>query len=107
MGKVILRGHIQVPPGDLEAVEAELGIHIQLTRAEAGCLVFEIVQDIEDRCRFTVYEEFSDRAFFDHHQSRTQRSKWGEVAANVERHYEILEQGDEQSAVRRTDTAER
>ena len=94
MGKVILRGYIQVPVGDLEAVRAELDNHIRLTRAEEGCLVFEVVQDSEDRCRFAVYEEFSDRASFDLHQARVKASTWGEVTAGVARHYEIIGAGD-------------
>lgn len=94
MNKVILRGYIQVPAGDLEAVAAELRNHIRLTRAEEGCLVFEIVQDNEDRCRFSVYEEFSDQASFEHHQARVKNSRWGEITAGVARHYEIIGAGD-------------
>ena len=83
MGKVILREHIQVPARDLEAVEAELEDHIRPTRAEEGCLVFEVGQDQDDPYRFTVYEEFSDQTSFDHHKARLKTSKWGQVAARL------------------------
>ena len=89
MAKVTLSGHIQVPRGNLEAVEREMDSHIQQTRAEAGCLVFEIVRSDDDRCRYDVYEEFSDRAAFEAHQSRVKASTWGKVTAGVTRHYEI------------------
>lgn len=94
MGRVILRGHIQVPADDLEAVKAELDNHIRLTRAEEGCLLFEVVQDDEDPCRFTVREEFSDRASFERHQAQVKRSAWGAITARVARHYEITQSED-------------
>lgn len=91
MSSVFLHGYIQVPPDDLEAVKAELPNHVELTRAEAGCLVFEVVQDDEDPCRFAVHEEFTDRASFESHQARVKRSRWGAITARVARHYEITE----------------
>lgn len=94
MGKVTLRGHIRVPAGDLAAVAAELDEHIRLTQAEAGCLIFEVVQDATDPCVFAVYEQFADRAAFDRHQARVKRSTWGRVTAGVARHYEISEADD-------------
>ncbi len=35
---LILKGFIIVPPNDLAEVKDELDKHIQLTRAETGCL---------------------------------------------------------------------
>lgn len=89
MTKVVLQGYIEVPRIDLATVEREIENHIQQTRAEAGCLVFEIVQSDDDPCRFGVYEEFSDRAAFEAHQARVKGSTWGRVTAGVTRHYEI------------------
>ena len=94
MSRLILTGYIQVPPDDLEAVRAELPNHIELTRAEAGCLVFEVLQDNDDPYRFTVYEEFADRASFEHHQARVKHSRWGAITSRVARHYEINESND-------------
>lgn len=101
MAKVTLSGYIEVPTNDLEAVEREIDNHIQLTRAEAGCLVFEIVQSEGDRCRFDVYEEFSDRAAFEAHQARVKASTWGRVTAGVARHYEVTHGAEAKTAVPR------
>lgn len=90
MSKVILQGHIIVPENELSAVKKELVNHIALTQQEAGCLIFEVVQDQNHPQRFDVYEEFVDQEAFDKHQNRVKNSHWGKVAANVERHYEIL-----------------
>ncbi|WP_404819203.1 putative quinol monooxygenase, partial [Vibrio tritonius] len=37
-------------------------VHKALTRAEAGCLVFEVTQNPDNPLRFDVYEEFIDAA---------------------------------------------
>ncbi len=92
MSKVILKGFVVVPEDDLSAVLKELNNHIDFTREEPGCLIFEVTQDLGNPTRFDVYEEFIDIAAFENHQQRVERSEWGRVSANVERHYEISEQ---------------
>ncbi len=89
MSKIILSGYIVVPETDLPAVAAELDGHIELTLAEAGCLVFEVSQDASDASRFNVYEEFRDEASFRQHQERIRTSRWGRVTTSIERHYEV------------------
>ncbi|WP_421198772.1 putative quinol monooxygenase [Aeromonas enteropelogenes] len=89
MSKVILKGFIIVPQSDLAQVKDELARHIQLTRAEPGCLVFEVMQDSANSCRFDVYEEFVDNIAFQAHQARVKSSYWGEVTVNIERHYKV------------------
>ncbi len=89
MSKVILKGHIIVPTPEITAVKEELATHIELTRQESGCLVFEVSQDSNNINRFDVYEEFVDRNSFSKHQNRVRASKWGTVTVNVARHYQI------------------
>lgn len=89
MAKVILKGHVIVPDSDIAAVKTELINHIELTRQESGCLVFNVSQDTGNLNRFNVYEEFTDRNSFANHQDRVRRSTWGTITVNVERHYEI------------------
>lgn len=90
-GKVTLRGHIVVPQDELDAVKAALEIHVDLTRREAGNIVFEVNQRSDDPCVFDVYEEFVDNAAFDAHQARVKASDWGNATINVERHYTITQ----------------
>lgn len=89
MSQVILSGFIKVPPDDLAAVSAALPRHIELTRAEPGCLEFEVTSPATDPARFDVSETFVDAAAFRHHQQRVINSAWGQCTQNVERHYEI------------------
>lgn len=78
-----------MPPSELARVKAALAQHIRLTRAESGCLIFEVTQDRANPCRFAVYEEFADPAAFAAHQRRVNASRWGEVTVKVERHYTV------------------
>ncbi|CAA0113889.1 Uncharacterised protein [BD1-7 clade bacterium] len=91
MSKVILKGFIIVPAEDLPAVKDELINHRNLTHNESGCLIFEVTQSESNLKRFDVYEEFKNKSEFEFHQQRVKDSYWGEVTANVERHYEIFE----------------
>tara|TARA_B100001057_G_C22141016_1_gene678245 strand:+ start:249 stop:524 length:276 start_codon:yes stop_codon:yes gene_type:complete len=91
MGKVILSGYIDIPENELEVVTTALDKHIELTRNEAGCLIFEVTQSSELSTRFTVYEEFTDKAAFESHQARVKTSDWGRVTGNVKRTYSIVE----------------
>jgi autoinducer 2-degrading protein len=80
-----------VPAEDMIEVKNELTNHIALTKQESGCLVFEVIQDSENPYKFNVYEEFTNRESFASHQDRVGKSRWGEIAVNVERHYEITD----------------
>tara|TARA_Y100001956_G_scaffold81536_1_gene99374 strand:- start:610 stop:1005 length:396 start_codon:yes stop_codon:yes gene_type:complete len=86
MGKVILSGYIDIPENELEVVTTALEKHIELTRNEAGCLIFEVTQSSELSTRFTVYEEFTDKAAFESHLARVKASEWGRVTGNVKPH---------------------
>lgn len=89
MEKVILQGYIEVPESELESVLAALPRHIELTRAEPGCLLFNVERDPMVNNRFLVYEEFASQEAFDQHQARVKASYWGAVTTNVARHYTV------------------
>lgn len=88
-GGVVLRGHLQVPPEDVAAVRAALPEHTERSRAEPGCLRFEVTPDPTDPCRFEVFECFVDRAALDAHQARLRASVWGRVSRNAIRRYTV------------------
>jgi quinol monooxygenase YgiN len=91
MSRVTLKGLIRVPPDRLDAVLAELGAHIRLTREEEGCLVFRVDQRSNEPSVLDVYEEFVDRASFDAHQARVKESRWGACTKNLVREYTITD----------------
>ncbi|NOD77979.1 MULTISPECIES: putative quinol monooxygenase [unclassified Ruegeria] len=87
--RVFLKGHIDVPPDRLEAVRAALPLHISLTRAEEGCISFEVVEDQATPGRFMVSEVFATQAAFDAHQARAKASDWFQVTQGIPRNYTI------------------
>jgi len=70
VSKVILEGYVIASDSDLASVKSELANHIQLTRQEEGCLIFEVTQDDKNKNRFNVYEEFISQEAFKAHQQR-------------------------------------
>jgi len=87
--KVYLNGHIDVPADRIEAVERALPAHISLTRAEAGCISFQVVPSETVKGRFMVSEVFVDQAAFDAHQTRTKSSDWFKVTEGIPREYSV------------------
>lgn len=96
MSKVILTGFLicrSLEEGD--RVSAMLADHIRLTRAEPGCLIFEVIRSMADPVRFAVREVFACRADFDAHQTRARASLWGRATKGIPRDY-ILTEGNGQ-----------
>jgi quinol monooxygenase YgiN len=91
LGVVTLQGYIVIPDTDLASVQDVLLEHIELTQREHGCLHFTVSQDTENKNRFNVHEKFVNHAAFEAHQTRAKNSRWGHIAANVERYYQISE----------------
>ena len=86
---VTLEGKIYVPQAQREATEAALVEHVALTRAEAGCLSFDVVPDSADPECLSVREAFLGPEAFAAHQSRVAYSAWGTLTKDFERQYEI------------------
>ena len=89
--QIRLTGHIDVPSDRQKAVAAALPAHIALTRAEPGCLSFEVTPDPAISGRYLVAELFTDQAAFEAHQTRASASDWATVTAGIPRHYQITE----------------
>ncbi|MGJ8678592.1 MAG: putative quinol monooxygenase [Akkermansiaceae bacterium] len=89
MKKIILSGHITVLPTELDTIRKALLVHIEVTRAEEGCITFQVNEHPTEAGRFDVYEEFVSKVAFENHQKRVRESKWGAVSQNVARSYEV------------------
>ncbi|WP_228460913.1 putative quinol monooxygenase [Gordonia crocea] len=73
---------------EVETVSRYLSRHVELTRAEAGCLHFEVVPTENPRV-WSVVERFADQPAFDAHQARVRASDWGKATAGIKRDYAI------------------
>lgn len=74
--------------GEAAIVRQFLPRHIELSRAEPGCLRFNVTQS-RDPLVWRVSEQFTDRASFDAHQERVKASEWGRATAHIQRDYFI------------------
>jgi len=92
MTKIIMAGYVIIPSAERNIFKAVITDHIRLTLAEAGCLDFKIIPVKDNNCKFSVYEEFVDKAAFEHHQTRNAKSNWAKINVNMERHYSFLEE---------------
>ncbi|MDO5668594.1 MAG: antibiotic biosynthesis monooxygenase [Corynebacterium sp.] len=69
-------------------MEHHLPRHVELTRAEPGCLDFE-VWPVPGQPVWTVHERFADGAAFGAHQRRVAESEWGQATRGIERRYTV------------------
>jgi len=88
MAKVYLDGQLVAHSAAEHAVvDLYLEDHIALTRAEPGCLKFEVTPDAHDSNKWHVSEIFDSEEAFEAHQERAKTSEWGQVSAPLERRF--------------------
>lgn len=88
-GAVRLSGFLRCASGeDIQLVETHLPEHLRLTRAEPGCISFDVTQT-DDPLIWRVEELFVDRAAFDFHQQRARASEWFAATSAIPRDYEV------------------
>jgi quinol monooxygenase YgiN len=85
MPRIALSGRL-ICADDAQAgvLERHLNAHIRASRAEPGCLRFEITPT-EDALIWRVDELFADQAAFDAHKARTAASPWAEATKEIRR----------------------
>lgn len=74
-------------------VATHLPRHVDLTRAEAGCIRFDVTLT-NDPLVWAVAELFATEEAFRAHQERVAASEWGTATAGIERNYTIVELAD-------------
>jgi quinol monooxygenase YgiN len=89
MPQIHLTGTMTSPLEQADAVRAALPEHVRLTRAEPGCLRFDVTETRPGV--FAVDELFTDRAAFDAHQARAGSSEWAKITKGHPRDYQITE----------------
>ena len=84
-----LRGHLICQSAEEAAtVRWHLPQHIAASRAEPGCLSFDVTAT-DDPLMFEVMETFRTRADFDAHQTRTRASPWFDATRHILRDFRI------------------
>lgn len=89
---VRLTGRLICANGEQAAkVRRHLPAHIRLSRAEQGCMNFDVVPT-NDPLVWQVNETFTDRPAFDAHQARMRASDWGTETIGIAREFEVTEE---------------
>lgn len=89
VGEVGLSGQLLCKTAEeAQVVIRHLPEHVRLTRAEAGCLRFDVVPT-SNALTWQVDETFGDLAAFRAHKQRVASSPWGLATASIERRYSI------------------
>lgn len=65
--KIDVVAHIHAAPGHEAVVREALESFVEPTRAEDGCLRYDLFQDITDPLKFTFIEEWTSEAALDKH----------------------------------------
>ena len=90
MGVIRLTGTLTCPPDEATTVREAVQEHIRLTRAEPGCLAFDVTEVAPGV--FNVAERFTDGAAFDAHQTRTRASDWWRISRHLPRDFTVTEE---------------
>ncbi len=69
MSKLTIVAHIRANPDKINLVKAELEKLVPVTRAEEGCLQYDLHQDNEDPAHFLFYENWETRPLWQTHMN--------------------------------------
>jgi len=78
-------GTLSCAPEEAGAVRAALPEHVRLTRAEPGCVSFDVLETAQGV--FSVSGAFAGRAALDAHRTRTRASEWWRVTGHMARDF--------------------
>ena len=67
MAKLTIVANIHVNPDQIGLVRAELEKLVPITRAEQGCITYDLHQDNDDPAHFTFYENWASRELWQAH----------------------------------------
>ena len=67
MPRLTIVANIRANPDKIDLVKAELEKLIPITRAEEGCIQYDLHQDNENPAHFLFYENWESREFWQEH----------------------------------------
>ena len=95
-GRVRLTGFLRCRTlEEADRFAPHLAQHIRLSRAEPGCLWFEVVRSAADPTCFAVSEGYVDAAALEAHRARSAGTVWAKVTAGIPRDYVVTGPAEE------------
>ena len=77
MGQLTIVADIRAEPGQGDLVRRELLALVDITRAEDGCLLYDLHQDDKDPEHFLFYETWASRALWQAHMEAPHLKAFG------------------------------
>ena len=91
MSKLTIVASIKVVTGKLDLVKAELEKLIPVTRAENGCIQYDLHQDNEDPEHFLFYENWESRELWQIHMNAPHLAAYMEATEGAVAEFTINE----------------
>ena len=76
MSKLTIVANIKAKTDKIDLVKAELEKLIDITRAEEGCLQYDLHQDNENPAHFMFYENWESRELWQEHMNNTHLAEY-------------------------------
>lgn len=83
MAKLVIVAHIRAKPGQEDVVRRELERVIPPTRAEDGCVKYDLHVDDEDPAHFMFYEIWETKPHWEAHQKSDHLAAMREATAEA------------------------
>ncbi|WP_018218410.1 putative quinol monooxygenase [Salinispora vitiensis] len=81
MPRLTIVANIHAKPGQVDLVKAELEKLIPITRAEKGCINYDLHQDNTDSAHFVFYENWESRDLWQAHMGAAHMEAYAEATA--------------------------
>merc|ERR1719221_2404134 len=78
---VCLVVQVEILPDHVEKFIEAITIDCEGSRTEPGCLRFDVLQDQEDKLKFTFFEVYKDQAAVAFHREQAHFKAWGNFKA--------------------------
>ena len=76
MPKLTIVAHITAKPDAVELVKAELEKLVEITRAEEGCIQYDLHQDNDNPAHFMFFENWESRELWQAHMNAAHLSEY-------------------------------
>ncbi len=91
MSKLTIIAHITAVPDKIELVKAELFKLIEPTRAEEGCINYDLHQDNETPAHFFFYENWDSRPLWQAHMNAPHLKAYAEATEGAIAEFSVNE----------------
>ena len=91
MAQLTIVANIHAHPDKIDLVKTELQKLVAITRAEAGCLQYDLHQDNDDPAHFLFYENWRSRDLWQAHMNAPHLTAYGQATKGAVAKFTLFE----------------